>query len=393
MLIGVGLHAGQNAIKSGDAKMLLDFGRCASFRDEVYWSAVETSAGVFAVPYASAAADRLFREVPTGLMILDYGNSLYGGGFPKTADAIAGFVNYAKWAAQRYGDRVWGFEVWNEQNIGLGNGGTDVTPAEYVALVEAVVPVLRQHAPDAKIVCGSVTGLSAVNDWIEDAFELGVLDLCDAFSLHPYVWAYGSGAHGAYAFAWVDEVRDLMEAHKPTNTPGLAITEIGWPNHTGTHATTEAKTATYLAQTLLLAKMRPWIDAVYWYEMQDQGTDAGETEDNYGIVRTDLSSKPAMLAMRKLAPLLGPATLVDSGILATNRYWATLLLENGDEITAVWMAGIDASASFTIASSDSFASASVVYGTDPTLTGASITPTIGEDPLVIRHAAGTIEVS
>lgn len=393
MLIGVGLHAGQNSIKTSDARMLLTLGEFTSFRDEVYWSAVEQSSGVFDVPYSSSSADRLFRDVPNGLLILDYGNSLYGGGFPTTSAAIEAFARYAAWMAQRYGGRVWGFEIWNEANIGLGNSGTDVTPAQYVALVEAVYPVLRQYAPAARIVAGAVTGIDIGSDWLEEAFQLGLLNYCDTISLHPYSWGFGSGAHAAYAFAWVDEVRALVETYNVSNPQSIVVTEIGWPNHTGTHSTTEEETAGYLVQTLMLAKARSWMDGVWWYEMVNQGTDAEATEDNYGLVTSTYAAKPAMLAVKKVGPLVGPSTFVDGGVLATARHWYTVELEDGDEMTAVWVGAVSGSASFTIASSDSFASAELVYGTDPTFAGSSITPTIGEDPIVFRHAAGTVTVT
>jgi hypothetical protein len=95
----------------------------------------------------------------------------------------------------------------------------------------------------------------------------------------------------------------------------IYYTEAGYHNAlntSGTHfPTTEAAAGTYAPQLLLEHFIRGTV-RVYNYELLDEGSDPGKSdqEDNFGLVRHDFTPKPAFTAMKNLLALAadpGPA--------------------------------------------------------------------------------------
>jgi hypothetical protein len=124
------------------------------------------------------------------------------------------------------------WEIWNEPNVqtfwgkhGQGHNSEQYAD-EYLALVKACVPAMRQADPDCIILGGSVSNLwSESFKWEDFCFKKGILDTgIDAWSVHPYSTKNPEDHIAGYA-----TVRAAMAniAHKP-NFP-LLNTERGFP--------------------------------------------------------------------------------------------------------------------------------------------------------------------
>ena len=83
------------------------------------------------------------------------------------------------------------------------------------------------------------------------------------------------------------------------------FTEFGWSSHPNTASTptwqrgvTEAQQGDYFVRTLRwIATNAPYVTNTFWYN--DTNTTAGaEQYDNYGLLRTDLSPKPAYTTLK-----------------------------------------------------------------------------------------------
>ncbi len=99
---------------------------------------------------------------------------------PTTPEALAAWTRYVEFMVKHFRDRVKHFEIWNEWNISCYWG--DVPNLEhYLAVARAAIPVIRQHAPDAKIMMGSWAGFPhGIASWSPEqlaASEKGILYL------------------------------------------------------------------------------------------------------------------------------------------------------------------------------------------------------------------------
>lgn len=135
----------------------------------------------------------------------------------------------------------------------------------------------------------------------------GVVDLSswmDFGNIHPY-------PGGLMPLSNIQDhetkVRSLMGSHP------LVVTETGY--HTamkwrGEHpGVSEAAMARYVPR-LFLDYYAAGIDRTYLYEFLDEGTDQGQREQNFGLLRADGSEKPAYNSLKNLIAVLkdpGPA--------------------------------------------------------------------------------------
>src|SRR5262249_5185384 len=84
----------------------------------------------------------------------------------------------------------------------------------------------------------------------------------------------------------------------------IYVTEMGYPDFAGRGGVTTEVAALYLARFYLLAATRPYVGGVWWYGLRDQGADANDKEQRFGVLDSAMTPKPAALALRSVAQLL-----------------------------------------------------------------------------------------
>jgi hypothetical protein len=143
--------------------------------DPINWHWVEKQKGVLKIdPETDAAVSELAAHGVEIVMCLNFGNRLYSGPAsraipqlwewnydmpapPTTPEALAAWTRYVEFMVKHFRDRVRHFEVWNEWNISCYWG--DVPSVDrYLAVARTAIPVVRKHAPGAKIMMGSWAG-------------------------------------------------------------------------------------------------------------------------------------------------------------------------------------------------------------------------------------------
>ena len=310
--VGACTHFAQNkGVPSQNLDMAAQAG-IVSIRDEVSWSGVEREKGKLVIPdsfgkYLDEAVKRGIRP----LIILDYGNRFYdGGSYPVSDEAVEGFARYCEAIVRYAGDRVKLFQIWNEWDGGCGMRGFGRgTPEGYVKLLKAVYPRLKKIAPDAIIISNSVcTG----EKFLEETFRLGVLDSCDAVGFHTYNY---NANLAAPAEAWLERMwnlRTLIHKYNNGKDKPVFITEMGWPNHLSSSGSTEEESAIKLARLYLYARTLPFLKGIWWYDFQDDGWNSAHNENNFGLVRADLTPKLPYYAMKSLAARLSRAEFLGS---------------------------------------------------------------------------------
>jgi polysaccharide biosynthesis protein PslG len=303
--VGVGVHVGQNKNPLDATAAALDQGRFTSFRDEVFWHRLERKKGVLEFPESLRDLDQLVTlTVQRGgrpLLILDYGNPLYdGGGQLSSPEAIAAWSRYVRFVVKHFKGRVDQFEVWNEWNI--GGGGTAAqraarygSPEDYAKVLKAAYSAVKSENATASVIGGAFAGYDY--KWIEAFARYGGFSSLDGFSAHPYVFAEGRKGTPDSAIRHLDDLKVLIDRLAPGRNVPVYVTEAGWPVHEGTNGITEQQAATYLQQFMLLAKSRPWIAGVWWYDLFDDGDAAANAEHRFGLIDRAGLKRPAFQAV------------------------------------------------------------------------------------------------
>jgi len=315
-----------------------------SIRDEVGWGSVERAKGKLAMPerfdeYVRKAASEGLRV----LLILDYANGFYDDGDrPRSPEAIEGFCRYAEFVVTHFGEAVRLYEIWNEWDIGIGlpqrhnKGGS---PEDYTKLLKAVYPRIKAADPGVTVIAGASTSGAVKRGWLEQVVKLGALDSCDGVSIHAYNYSDKFPERGPEACsAWMTSVQEMLRGYNEGKAVPFYVTEMGWPTHVTRHGTDPQLSASYLARLYLLARTSPSFAGMWWYDFQDDGWNPQYNEDNFGLVRPDLTPKPAYHVLADIAPVVGKGQFVDRLGTKDEDLWILRFKVEGADCWALWSA-------------------------------------------------------
>jgi polysaccharide biosynthesis protein PslG len=338
-LVGVCTHFGQNKGNVQANLNLIHQAGANSIRDEVFWQGVEPQPGRYAIPKNSEYY--VTQAVALGLkplLSLDYGNRFYDQGDKPTSDeAIEGYARYAEFVVRHFKNRVFTYEIWNEWNGGVGKT-TPGTAETYVRLLKVVYPRLKSIDPNLTIIAGAVSGGGVRGPWLRQMLDAGALKSADALSFHQYI--FSSTGRGRTPEALIDNinrVEDIVRGYNDGHDFPLYLTETGWPTLTGPSGTSLNESGNFLAQTILLSRTLPFLRGVWWYDFQDDGPIAERSEDNFGIVRTDLTPKPAYVALSAVTRWINGAEFL-SRIKTSDPFvdGVRFRTQDGQQAMAIW---------------------------------------------------------
>jgi len=340
--VGVCTHFSQDkGILEANLQSIKNAG-IGAIRDEVSWSSLERQNGQLIMP---ERLDRYVRRASAMgrnvLLILDYANRFYDDGDrPRSREAIEGFCRYAEFVVRHFGKDVRLYEVWNEWNIGIGlpepyqKGGS---PEDYVKLLKAVYPRIKSIDPNVTVIAGACTSGGVRNGWFEKIIQLGALDYCDAVSIHSYNYSQKFPQRCPEACsAWMTDVQQMLRKYNDGVDVPFYVTEMGWPTHVGKGGTDPELSGSYLARLYLLARTSPSFRGIWWYDFQDDGWNPQYNENNFGIVRPDLTPKPAYYVMADISDLISRGEYVGY-VKADDKDLRVLCFRHeGHDVWALW---------------------------------------------------------
>ena len=313
-----------------------------AIRDEVTWSSLERQKGILIMPERHTKYVRSASAAGLDVMlILDYANRFYDDGDrPRSAEAIEGFCRYAEFVVRHFEKDVRLYEIWNEWDIGIGlpkkynKGGS---PEDYIKLLKAVYPRIKAIEPDAIVIAGGCTSGAVKRGWFEKIIQLGALDYSDAVSIHSY--NYGAKfpeRSPETCSAWMTDVQKMLRKYNKGKGVPFYVTEMGWPTHIGKRSTTPELSASYLARLYLLARTSPSFRGLWWYDFQDDGWEAEYNENNFGIVRPDLTPKPHYYVMTDISDLIANGEYIDRLKTNDNILYVLRFKHKKRDVWAMW---------------------------------------------------------
>lgn len=290
-LIGVNVHR----FRSNAA---LDLARDAGFRfarADLLWERVERG-GAYRFQAYDALMNALEARGMGALLILDYGHPDHGGKVPRNAEEIAAFGRFAEAAASHFKGRNVRYEIWNEPDI-VQFWPPKPNAQEYAALLREAVSAIHRADPAAKVVSGGVSRLDL--KFLRKAIDPSVAANLTAIGVHPYPKADPEkmGPELEKLREWARqsfgerlEIWDTEWGYSSTNSTGSTQGN----GHSGEARLRQAR----LAVREMLTVWSVGFPLAVWYDLQDDGADAGNPEQNYGLLDANGAEKPAMQAVR-----------------------------------------------------------------------------------------------
>jgi polysaccharide biosynthesis protein PslG len=284
-------------------------------RIDLDWSAVESERGQFDWAYPDKIVDEAKAHRMKVLGVLTYTPAWARSSTisdPTTAshsrpDRSSDYARFARAAAERYAPRGVGtWEIWNEPNSSkFWPPRPDAN--EYGELFRVAAAAIRSADPDATLLVGGLApkytgpdGGISPTDYLEQLYGNGTAQLADGIAVHPY--SFPALPTDMSPQTIVGGFKDLPALHKVTDKQGdgrkrIWITEFGAPTGTGPNAVSEEDQSKALLQARQQVQHWEWAGPLIYYELVDGGTDSTEIEENFGVLRKDLSPKPAAVAL------------------------------------------------------------------------------------------------
>lgn len=202
----------------------------------------------------------------------------------------------------------------------------DASPSRYAQLLRAAYRGAKRADPDAKVITGGIW--TNDTEYLEALYAAGAKDYFDVLGLHPYTddrspYAPQADPHyddARWNFRGIPRMRDVLVQHGDADKR-IWITETGWTTSGCSWAVSEATQARYVAEAYQrLHEEFPYVDALIIYNLRDIGTDPGNSEHNYGVLRRSYTPKPAY----------------DSFAQSSARWWPEPLVEARPQRIAYW---------------------------------------------------------
>ncbi len=270
-------------------------------RTEMFWTDVETQAGVYDFSWYDQLGAELKARGLQPIFILCYGNPIYTGEAnyflpPRTPAAITGFGNYARTAAAHFAGQGARFEIWNEPDI--ATFWNPPSAAEYSALCQATIAQIHDGDPNALVASGELAGIDL--GFLNQVLADGGVEDSNALGIHPYRLGIPEQLGDDLA-----QLRGDVERAFPQNAPAIWSTEAGYSSAwygdgaASANLTTQAK----FDVRQMLTGLGLGLPLQIVFGLADDGTNASNTEDNFGIVSASYAQKPLTAAVRTLSKM------------------------------------------------------------------------------------------
>ena len=304
-------------------------------RMDFKWDATERARG----QYDFSAYDRLLKSLDEfGLrpvLILDYGNPLYGGTPPSTDAARQAFSNWALAAIQHFARRGVIWEIYNEPNLKMF-WPTGPKADEYVALALAVSRGLPATLQSERLIAPAASTIDFA--FLESCFKQDLLNGALRISVHPYRQAYPESVALDYSrlrqliSRFSDHPRDIISSE--------------WGYSTAWRGVGEDEQAALMVR-MFLTNAANGIPLSIWYDWRDDGDDADEPEHHFGLVRSRYRSnqamvyepKPAYLAMRTLSAHLNGYRFSERLMVGSDDDYVLVFGKESERRMVAWTTG------------------------------------------------------
>ncbi len=291
--LGVNIH--QNEPQHDDDAMIAKAG-IGFIRVDFPWANIERHKGQYDFSVQEKIVKIFAGHGIQAVATLAYSNPLYDTKSkvpfhtgPHTADVQQAFAHFAAASATQFQEYGVVWEIWNEPN-NLPFWKPIPSATNYMALAKTAIKAIRQVNPVASIIAPAlITAYPNIDIWnfLEHCFQLGLLDMIDAVSMHPYREKPPETVVADY-----QHLHALTAQYAPNkkNFP-IVSSEWGYPT---TFVSRDLQAALLVRQFLI--NSTNGVILSIWYDWHDDGQDAKNPLQNFGMLTWDYQPKPAYVA-------------------------------------------------------------------------------------------------
>lgn len=303
--IGINTH-----IKASEDITTLSRGGAINMRQSMYWNAMEKEKKVYSAADYQYIKNAFEKCGTVCLFEGAFGNPVYYAGMentkwntpPKTREQIDAYAEYVVETLKSF-PQIRKVEIWNEPNLTSSGRAANMTSSEYTQMVKRTAMAIRDYDPTVIIMCGALANQSSI-EFTNDMLELGAADFVDGISIHPYCYPNNPDER------FIEKAADnWLPAYEYGGWLEMYATEMGFPNHINVAGITEEKSAVYFPKMYVLGDYAGYGE-LYWHNGVNNGWDAYNREDNFGILRADYTPKPAFCSMSQLCRMLNNARYI-----------------------------------------------------------------------------------
>lgn len=324
-------------------KMMAEMGISGS-REAALWDVNERSKGVYSENWTMEKHFRYAKEVGLDQMLaMGYGNTVYEGNqvmhMPTTPEGIAAYAKYAARLAEKYGDVMQYFEVWNEPNL-INFNSNYASATQYAELCKATYTEVKKANPNVKVGVWSTAQIPI--GWIEETINAGILDYCDVVTIHPYDWEDTGMDNRIKNALYVKRIKELRELLTKSGKPDMpiVITEVGV--RAGKGYASQIGQAAYLTQLFAVSAGEKNIDSIYIYDfMNDAPDDSRRGEGYWGLINhsaytTPYSAKLSYVALAAYNKFVCDAEAVDNIVRNKTSVYRFKRNSDGKDVIILW---------------------------------------------------------
>jgi O-antigen ligase len=148
------------------------------------------------------------------------------------------FADFAKAFAERYGEQIDYYQIWDEPNLTEAWGGLNPLPAEYLSLLQPAYTAIHTADETATVIAAALApttenGPENISDWqyLDDMYRLGAAEFMDAAAGKPYGFDTSPVERTLRSdtlnFSRVIGLREVMRHHADGKT-ALWASSWGW---------------------------------------------------------------------------------------------------------------------------------------------------------------------
>jgi hypothetical protein len=222
---------------------------------------------------------------------------------PPTSNAE--FAAYVGTTVARYKNTISHWEIWNEPNHPAYWAAPKDGLKRYSSLLKESYRAAKAANPSCTVLNGGLT--MTIEEDVENLYREAGKESFDILNIHMFINPQKPDA-GRIFEEHITAIEKIMSAHKDDKKK-IWITEIGCPGVPAGQipakwfegeAQDENEQAEWLNKVYELVRNKQRVEKLFWAFYRDTDKMFKDATDHFGIVRSDLSPKPAFFVLKNL---------------------------------------------------------------------------------------------
>jgi polysaccharide biosynthesis protein PslG len=277
-------------------------------RIDILWSDVAVGATAFDFARYDRLVDLIKKEGLHILAVLQYNKDTGDALNPlwnRPPDSFDDFAQYVGATVAHFKNRIRHWEIWNEPNLPIYWAGPKDGLRLYSSLLKKSYAAAKHADPECVVLNGGLTE-PIIHD-VENLYRNGAKDFFDILNIHSFINPHSPAVETEFDHI-IHGISTIMEKHGDMGKK-IWITEMGCPGVPADKedltwfagkALNEQQQAAWVEQQTGLVLKHKNIERVFWAFYRDTLNEFNDAVDYFGLVRFDLTPKPAYDAMQRM---------------------------------------------------------------------------------------------